>query len=162
MHIHSDIPKATKKYCIFHGCFEYLPHFCWNVHNFYLWLLSFVPSQSARMILFPFPLFLMVAGNCFLFWFLFVWFVYFLCVLLNFFWNFDGEKCPWKMFFGKKIKPHRPHAHKRSLAVKDETHFGFMAMAITFVCLVTARKKHRAQYTNRKKHHIGFCLISPA
>lgn len=58
----------------------------------------------------------------------------------------------------KKKKPHRPHTHKRSLAVKDETHFGFTAMAITFVCLVIAVKNTEPN----KKRHIGFCLISPA
>lgn len=98
MHIHSDTRKATKKDGIFHGCFEYLPHFCWNVHNFYLWLLSFVHSCSARTILFLFFL-------CF--WWLEVIAFYsgsfsFGLVCLFFgvsFWNFvnfDGEKCFWE------------------------------------------------------------------
>lgn len=68
--------------------------------------------------------------------------------------NFDGEKCPCKMFFRKtkKMKPHRPHAHKRSLAVKDETHFGFTAMAITFVCLVIAFKNTELHVYEPKKN----------
>lgn len=149
MHIHSDIPKATKKY------------FTVALNTYRI---------SAEM----FTIF--IYGYCLLFfrkaleWFYSIFLCFWWLQVIAFYsgsfsfglsifcvsfwkknWNFDGEKCPWKMFFGKKIKPHRPHAHKRSLAVKDETHFGFMAMAITFVCLVTARKKHRAQYTNRKK-----------
>lgn len=71
-----------------------------------------------------------------------------------------------KMFSGTytkkfKIKPHRPHAHTHeyTLAVRDETHFGFMAMAITFICLVLA-VKNIAQY--EKKVILAFVWFQPA